>query len=126
MRRAYLILAGLLFLAVLAQFYFAAIGAFAKPQDDKSYALHSLTGLVIVQMLILMLGGHDNDHTTPAGLSILGLHALSGLAILGVSGLILRRARLLARQQRRGSSGSPQAFGSGNATTETRRFRTPR
>jgi len=83
-------------------------------------------GLVILQMLVLMLGGHDNDHTTPAGLSILGLHALNGLAILGVSGLILRRAGLLARQQRRGSSGSPQASGSGNAITETRRFRTPR
>ena len=134
MRRVYVALSGLLLVAVLAQFYFAAVGAFAHPQDDRSYALHGLTGvlvipiaallatvaaalarapgrlialtlapvgLVVVQVLIILVGfkltGSTEDRTTPAGLAILGLHALGGLATLGVAGLILTRARAFAR-----------------------------
>ena len=134
MRRVYVALSGLLLLAVLAQFYFAAVGAFAHPQDDRSYALHGVTGvlvipiaallatvaaalarapgrlialtlapvgLVVVQVLIILVGfkltGSTEDRTTPAGLAILGLHALGGLATLGVAGLILTRARAFAR-----------------------------
>lgn len=132
MRRLYLALSGLLLVAVAAQFYFAAVGAFDKPQDDSSFALHSLTGvmiipvlsilatvaaalarapgrlialtilpfgLVVVQVLIIVLGnaigGATEDRTTGVSLTILGLHALNGLAIMGVSGQILRRARML-------------------------------
>jgi Family of unknown function (DUF6220) len=131
-RRVYLVLAGLLLLAVLVQFYFAAVGAFAKPQNDSSFALHDLTGsivipvlsllltiaaavarapgrliglsivplgLVVVQMLIVAIGralNDSGDQTTPAGLAILGLHAVNGLAIMAVAGLIMRRARELA------------------------------
>jgi hypothetical protein len=130
----YVVLAGLLLLAVLAQFYFAAVGAFAQPQDDRSYALHGVTGvlvipivsvlaavaaalarapgrlialtiapvgLVVLQVLIILVGfkltGSTQDKTTPAGLAVLGLHALGGLATLGVAGLILTRARAFAR-----------------------------
>jgi hypothetical protein len=128
-RRVYLTLAGLLLLAVLVQFYFAAVGAFAKPQNDSSFALHDFTGsvaipvlsllatiaaavarapgrligltilplgLVVVQMLIVTLGRAFNDtgdQTTPVGLVILGLHAVNGLAIMAVAGMVLRRAR---------------------------------
>jgi hypothetical protein len=135
-RRLYLVLSGLLLLAVVAQFYFAAVGAFAKPQNDSSFALHDMTGsivipvvsllltivaavarapgrliglsilplgLVVVQMLIVAVGRAFNDsgdQTTPVGLAILGLHALNGLAIGGVAGLILRRARQLASAPR--------------------------
>lgn len=132
MRRIYVAVSGLLLLGVVAQFYFAAVGAFANPRDDSSFALHSLTGmmiipglsvlatvvaalarapgrligltilpfgLVVVQMLIIVLGnaigGATEDRTTPTALAILGLHALNGLAIMGVAGLILRRARSL-------------------------------
>jgi hypothetical protein len=128
-RRVYIALAGLLLLAVVVQFYFAAVGAFAKPQDDKSFALHDLNGmmiipivsllatvaaalakapgrligmtilpfgLVIVQILINVLGGHGDDRTSPLGLTILGLHAINGLAILGVAGFVFRQARALA------------------------------
>ena len=134
MRRVYVALSGLLLVAVLAQFYFAAVGAFAHPQDDRSYALHGLTGvlvipiasllatvaaalarapgrlvaltlapvgLVVLQVLIILVGfkltGSTEHRTTPAGLAILGLHALGGLATLGVTGLILTRARAFAR-----------------------------
>jgi hypothetical protein len=130
MRRIYLALAGLQLLAVLLQFYFAAVGAFAHPQNDSSYALHGIEGtivipavsvlatvaaalarvprrlvaltiaplgLVVVQVLIIVVGyaltGSTEDRTTPAGLAVLGLHALGGLATLAVAGLVFNRAR---------------------------------
>jgi Family of unknown function (DUF6220) len=136
-RRVYLGLAGLLLLAVVAQFYFAAVGAFAKPQTDSSFALHDLTGmliipvlsllatvaaavarvpgrqigltilplgLVIVQMLIIGVGKALNtdggDHTTPAALAVLGLHAVNGLAIMAVSGTVFGRAMALVSGRR--------------------------
>jgi hypothetical protein len=61
-------------------------------------------GLVVVQVLIVTLGRAFSDgtgeNTTPAGLAILGLHAVNGLAIMGVAGLVLRQARLLAAAPR--------------------------
>lgn len=54
MRRAYVVLAGLMVLAVVAQFYFAAVGAFAKPQDDQSFALHLTDGMMIIPALSLL------------------------------------------------------------------------
>jgi hypothetical protein len=133
MRKVYVGLSALLLFAVLIQFYFAAVGAFTKPQQDGSFALHDATGmmiipllsllatiaaamarapgkvigltilplgLVVVQVLIVTLGRAFNDgtgdNTTPVGVAILGLHALNGLAIMAVAGLVLRRARLLA------------------------------
>jgi len=53
-RRAYVALVGLLMLAVIAQFYFAAVGAFAKPQDDQSFALHLMDGMMIIPVLSLL------------------------------------------------------------------------
>jgi hypothetical protein len=53
-RRVYVTLAGLLVLAVVAQFYLAAVGAFAKPQDDQSFALHMLNGMMIIPALSLL------------------------------------------------------------------------
>jgi cytochrome b561 len=130
-RRIYAVLAGLMLLAVLAQFYFAAVGAFDKPHEDSSFALHSMTGMIIivlsllttiaaavsrapgrligltslplgltvVQMLIIALGSVLDDsagNTTPGSLAILGLHAINGLAIMAVSGMVFRQARLFA------------------------------
>ena len=129
MRRVYVVLAGLQLLAVLVQFYFAAVGSFAKPRTDDSFALHSMTGmmiiplisvlatiaaaaarapgrligltilplgLVIVQVLIILFADAFNDsagNTTPAGLVIVGLHAINGLAIMAVAGFVFRGAR---------------------------------
>jgi hypothetical protein len=161
MRRVFMVLAGLLLLAVVAQFYLAAVGAFARPQDDRSYALHDLNGmviipllsllataaaalakapgrliglailplgLVIVQLLIVILGrtvSGTEDHTTPAGLAILGLHAINGLATMAVAGLVLRRARLLATSVSATTPGvgppgaATSGAGSPSATTPT-------
>jgi|ERR687888_1692394 hypothetical protein len=54
MRRIYTVVAGLLLAAVVVQFYFAAVGAFAKPQTDSSYALHSINGMMVIGPLSLL------------------------------------------------------------------------
>lgn len=135
MRKVYLGLCALLLAAMVAQFYFAAVGAFARPQRDDSFALHDATGmmiipvlsllaiiaaalarapgrqigltaaplgLVVVQVLIVVLGRAlgDGDQTTPAGLAILGLHAINGMATIGVSAVLFRRARAFAAAPR--------------------------
>ncbi|HEY7485579.1 MAG TPA: DUF6220 domain-containing protein [Streptosporangiaceae bacterium] len=137
MRKAYVALVGLLMLAILAQFYFAAVGAFDKPQDDNSFALHMLTGMMIIPLLSLLatlvaalarapgrligltilpaglvvlqvlitelgknLGGSTDDKTTPIALAFLGLHAINGLAIMAVAGLVMRGARQLVAEPR--------------------------
>ncbi|WP_067181914.1 DUF6220 domain-containing protein [Microtetraspora niveoalba] len=132
MRRVYVALAGLQLLAVLAQFYFAGVGAFDRPQTDGSYGPHATNGmmiipvlslvitvvatlakapgrliglsilplgLVVVQMLIIILGRALDDgtgNTTAASLAVFGLHAVNGLAIMGVAGKVLAGARKLA------------------------------
>jgi hypothetical protein len=133
MRRVFVAVSVMMFLAVLAQFYFAGVGAFDRPQDDNSFALHSITGmavipllsvlaaiaaavarapgrliglaiapfgLVLVQLLIVAIGdaiagGGDAD-TSTASLVVLGLHAVNGLFLLGVTAQVMRRARALA------------------------------
>jgi hypothetical protein len=54
MRKVYAGLCALLLLAILVQFYFAAVGAFAKPQRDDSFALHDLTGMMIIPLLSIL------------------------------------------------------------------------
>lgn len=130
MRRAYVALVGLLLASGGLQFYFAAVGAFTKPQTDDSYALHVLNGrmvfpilailatiaaalakapgkligltllplgLLIVQTLIIVLGnvigGATELRSTPVALAILGLHAVNGMVILGVTGNLMAKAR---------------------------------
>ncbi|MEV7805968.1 DUF6220 domain-containing protein [Microbispora sp. NPDC088329] len=56
-------------------------------------------GLVIVQELIIAVGGLFDDstgNTTPLSLAILGLHAINGLAVVFVSGHVSRDARQFA------------------------------
>jgi hypothetical protein len=54
-------------------------------------------GLVVVQILIVEVGRalseNDGNRTTPLALIILGLHAINGLAIMGVAGTVFARAR---------------------------------
>jgi hypothetical protein len=130
MRRAYVGLVGLLLASGGLQFYFAAVGAFAKPQTEESFALHTINGrmvfpvlailaavaaalakapgrligltfvplgLLIVQTLIIVLGnvigGATEQRTTPVALAILGLHAVNGMVIMGVTGNVMGKAR---------------------------------
>ena len=54
MRKVYLVLTGLMLLAVVAQFYFAAVGAFARPQQDTSFVLHDVTGTLVIPVLAIL------------------------------------------------------------------------
>jgi hypothetical protein len=57
MRRVYVGLLGLLLASGGLQFYFAAVGAFTKPQTDDSYSLHLVNGRVIFPLLALLTIG---------------------------------------------------------------------
>jgi hypothetical protein len=53
MRRLYVGFAGLLLLAVLAQFYLAATGAFDTAPKDESFAPHRMLGYLIMILALL-------------------------------------------------------------------------
>ncbi|HYN97215.1 MAG TPA: DUF6220 domain-containing protein [Pilimelia sp.] len=146
MRTVYVVLIRLLGLAILAQFYFAAVGAFDRPRDDDSFALHSLIGmavipllsvlativaalcrapgrltgltllpfgLVLVQVLLVAVSnavaGGAEERTSAAALAVFGLHAVNGLAIMAVVGVLSRRAGALRAAGRPASAGKPIA-----------------
>jgi asparagine N-glycosylation enzyme membrane subunit Stt3 len=128
LRRTFLALAGLLLLVVVTQFFFAASGAFGRSQEayrphhvfgyvifivgavvaivgavarvrgrliGEAALVAGLTGL---QVIIAEVAG-SFDHSSLAGQLIFGFHAITGLAILGVSGLIFRQARAWESQR---------------------------
>jgi hypothetical protein len=126
MRKAFAGLAILLFLLVVAQFYFAAAGAGSTGSREAAYRPHHALGYVIfivpvVMMAVAALGrmpgrliwmpalvsaltslqvviaeqGKSLDGAARS--MVFGLHAINGLAILLLAGLILRRALELAK-----------------------------
>lgn len=54
MRKVYLGLSGVVLLAVLAQFYFAAYGAFSIPRDHASFGMHSINGMLVIPLASLI------------------------------------------------------------------------
>jgi hypothetical protein len=54
MRRIYVILVGLLLASGGLQFYFAAVGAFTKPQTEDSYSLHVINGRMVFPILAIL------------------------------------------------------------------------
>ncbi|MGR6320558.1 DUF6220 domain-containing protein [Micromonospora soli] len=128
MRKAFAALASLLLLIVIAQFFFAATGAFSTAPHDESYRMHHALGYVIflvpvvmavvaalarmpgrligmaalvsglttVQVVIAVVARAIGESTT-AGQLVFGLHAVNGLAMVGVAGTIVRQARALSR-----------------------------
>jgi hypothetical protein len=54
MRKLYFALSVLMLAATVLQFYFAAIGAFDKPQDDKSFAIHDANGMMVIPLLSIL------------------------------------------------------------------------
>jgi hypothetical protein len=117
MRKAFAGLAILLFLLVVAQFYFAAAGAGSTGSREAAYRPHHALGYVIfivpvVMMAVAALGRMPGRLIWMPALvaaltslqvviaeqgKSLGLHAINGLAILLLAGLILRRALELAK-----------------------------
>lgn len=53
MRKLFLVMATLLLLAVVAQFYFAGVGAFHLPNDHEGFSLHSANALVVQGAAVL-------------------------------------------------------------------------
>lgn len=128
MRKVFAGFAVVLVLAVVVQFFFAAVGAFDSAPKDESFDLHrmlgwviillaalttivaafarmpgqvigragALTGMAAVQILIRVLADAFNesgDMTTTAGTLVFGLHALNGLAIMGLAGTLASQSR---------------------------------
>lgn len=136
MRRVFVVTAGLLVVAEVVQFYFAAFGVFQQPAPEDAFLLHQMNGRVVLPLLCLLvivaaalarapgrliglsaipfglllmqivlfvlagLVGATPEKTNLVGTAILGLHAVNGLCILGVSILLVRRAVRLAAADR--------------------------
>ncbi|MCW3816881.1 DUF6220 domain-containing protein [Micromonospora sp. DR5-3] len=136
MRRAFAGLATLQLLAVVAQFFLAASGAFDTAPNDESFQPHRALGggIVLITVLVTVVaatarmpGRLIGMSGLVAGLAVLqfviaaiataldgtagglvfGLHAVNGLAIVAVTGRIIRQARQLARPAT--STPTPQA-----------------
>ncbi|MFL6140477.1 MAG: DUF6220 domain-containing protein [Labedaea sp.] len=134
MRKAFTGLATLLMVAVVAQFFLAASGAFDTAPIDESFQPHRAMGFGIILFTILLTvfaavtrmpgrligmtglvagltalqsviraiaesfgDGSDGGSSTVAGQIVFGLHAVNGLAIIAVIGMIIRQARELSR-----------------------------
>ncbi|MCC5578155.1 hypothetical protein IMZ11_21235 [Microtetraspora sp. AC03309] len=91
MRRVFVALAGLQMLAILAQFYFAGVGAFDKPQSDDSFALHGTTGMMVIPVLSLLITVVATIVKAPGRLIGLSI-APFGLVIVQMLIIILGRA----------------------------------
>lgn len=143
MRRVFVVVAGLLLVAVVVQFYFAAFGVFQAPATDDQFLLHQMNGRIVLPLLCLLvilaaavarapgrligfsaipfgllllqivlfllagLTGSTEVKTNLAGTIILGLHAVNGLAILGVTLLLVRRASRFAAAGARPAAEAP-------------------
>jgi hypothetical protein len=153
MRKAFAGLAILLMAIVVAQFFFAASGAFSTASNDESFGPHRALGYVIfllpvvmvivgalarmpgrlIGMAALVAGltalqvviakvaealGDTGDSTT-AGPLIFGLHAVNGLVIVAVVGMLVRQARVLSTSAvptRPAGAGDDAGIGVGDRT----------
>jgi hypothetical protein len=130
MRRFFAGLAILQMLAIVAQFFLAASGAFDTAPNDESFQPHRalgygivllavvvtivaamarmparligmsglVAGLAVVQVVIRAIATafEGTGGSTTAGELVFGLHAVNGLAVLAVAGMIVRQAGQLA------------------------------
>jgi cytochrome b561 len=127
MKKVFSGLAVLLLLAVIAQFYLAASGAFDTAPTEEAFQPHRVlgnailvlavvvtvvaavarmrgrliglaglvAGLVLVQSLIREVAKSFGDGSS-TGHFVFGLHALNGLVIVGLIGLIVRQSRQIS------------------------------
>jgi hypothetical protein len=137
------VVATMLVVAEVVQFYFAAFGVFQHPAPEDAFLLHQLNGRVVLPALCLLvilaaalarapgrligfsaiplgllvlqivlfvlagLTGTTETRTNLAGTIILGLHAVNGLCILGVTILLVRRASRFAAADRPALAAAP-------------------
>jgi hypothetical protein len=124
-RRVFTVLAALLVLVVVAQFFLAASAAFDTAPKDESFQAHRALGYGIVLFALLLTGVAAlarmpsrligmtalvaglsalqgllrtlaEAFGDPAGTVVFGLHAVNALAVLAVAGTVARRARALS------------------------------
>ncbi|GGP79926.1 DUF6220 domain-containing protein [Streptosporangium pseudovulgare] len=91
MRKVYVALAGLLLAAVVVQFYFAAVGAFDRPMEEDSFALHNMVGRMVIPILSLLATVAAALARAPGRLIALTLLPL-GLVVVQVLIVVLGRA----------------------------------
>ena len=53
MRKAFVVVTGLLVVSVVVQFYFAAFGVFTAPANDSQYILHLVNGRFVLPVLCI-------------------------------------------------------------------------
>lgn len=81
MRKALVIVSGVLLAAFALQFVFAAVGAFTKPAGDDAFWLHSFNGMAVIPLLTILTILFAALARAPGRL--IGLSALTfGLVIL--------------------------------------------
>ena len=127
MRKTFIAVTGLTMLAVVVQFFLAAVGAFDTAPKEEAFEPHRTLGYLILLLAIVVTvtgalakvparligmsglvvgltllqpviaavaGAFDESGTsTLAGELVFGLHAVNGLAIMGVLGTVARRSR---------------------------------
>lgn len=127
MKRAFTGVTALTMLAVVVQFFLAAVGAFDTAPKEEAFEPHRTLGYLILLLAIVVTvtgalakvparligmsglvvgltllqpviaavaGAFDESGTsTLAGELVFGLHAVNGLAIMGVLGTVARRSR---------------------------------
>jgi hypothetical protein len=54
MRKVYVTVTGLLLVAIVLQFYFAAFGVFTEPDNDSQFLLHQMNGRIVLPVLCLL------------------------------------------------------------------------
>jgi hypothetical protein len=98
-RRVYLGVLGLLFLAIVFQFYLAGVGAFDEPQNEDSFALHRINGMAVVTGLSVLA-------TIVAAVARLGVRMVAMTLVPGILVVVQMLIRAIA-----------EAFDAGNGDT---------
>jgi hypothetical protein len=88
-RRVYLAVLGLLFLAILFQFYLAGVGAFDVPHDDGSFAWHRFNGMVVITGLSVLA-------TIAAALARVGIRTVALTLLPGLLVVVQMLIRAIA------------------------------
>lgn len=88
-RRVYLGVLGLLFLAIVFQFYLAGVGAFDEPQNDDSFALHRINGMAVVTGLSVLA-------TIVAAVARLGVRTVALTLVPGILVVVQMLIRAIA------------------------------
>ncbi|MEV0155464.1 DUF6220 domain-containing protein [Micromonospora sp. NPDC050686] len=103
MRKALVVVTLVSLVAFALQFVFAAVGAFTKPASEGAYALHSVTGMAVIPVLILL--------TTLFAVLAKAPGRLIGLAILPLGLVVLQALIAMLANASTDTAGASTPFG---------------